>query len=188
MKSLRLLFLTALALFASVTMAWAAGEEFTNPKIGKNRLDYCFSWQEGCGQKAADAFCVSKDYKKASDFTIAQGIGANTPTRTIGDNSVCDSAGCDGFMSITCEKAPLVFFKLPIYSEPEVDGTRVDWCFGWSKQCGKPAADAFCKLQGHKKATEFEKAVGVGPTRVLSTGQLCDDPTCDGFKVVTCGD
>lgn len=186
MKTLRRLLLTVLALMATVTFSHAADQEFANPKIGKNRLDYCFSWQKGCGQEAADAFCTSKGFAKASDFTIAQGIGANSPTRTIGDNSVCDNDSCDGFMSITCEQIKV--FKLPIYSEPKVDGVRVDWCYGWAKKCGKMAADAFCKAQGHKKATEFEKAVGVGPTRVLSTGQLCDDKSCDGFKVVTCGD
>lgn len=167
-------------------LAWAGGapaaeQTFGHPKQGKNLLDYCYSWQEGCGQPAADAYCVAKGFENASAFEILKGIGDTAPTRTIGDNSVCDNAGCDGFASITCTKVTEL-----VYSEPEVDGVRVDWCYGWSKGCGKPAADAYCQSEGYAEAKEFDKAEGVGPTRVLSTGQLCDDPTCDGFESLTC--
>jgi len=186
MKSLSLLLLTLLALLLALPAASAADQEFTKPMNGKNRLDYCFAWQDGCGQKAADAFCEKMGFANASDFTIAQGIGANSPTRTIGDGSVCDNNGCDGFMSITCYKAPLVMKLFPTYPKPDVDGVRLDWCFSWQKSCGQRAADAFCKSKGWTRAESFQKAENVGPTRVWSTGQLCDGTDCDGFKTLTC--
>jgi hypothetical protein len=181
---LRLLLLTVLALFATVAAAQAGSTDFANPKQGGNRLDYCFSWQKGCGQQAADAWCVSKGFENASDFSKAKGIGADTPTRTIGDNSVCDKAGCDGFKSISCYKQA----NDSIFVAPKVEGVRVDWCLNWAKDCGKPAADAFCQSKGHVAAFKFSKAVGVGPTRVLGTGQMCDDKTCDGFTSLSCTD
>lgn len=172
-----------LTLVLSIGGALAAEKDFPHPKQGKNQLDYCFSWQVGCGQEAADAYCVSKGFEGASAFKINKGIGAKAPTRTIGDNSVCDNASCDGFQVITCQKADL---PAPIFFAPKVSGVRIDWCFGWSKDCGKPAADAFCQSKGFSEADQFGKESGVGPTRVLSTGQMCDDASCDGFKSISC--
>ena len=182
MRMLRLVLLAVLALLATVAVADAGTKDFAKPKLGNNRLDWCLTWQQGCGQEAADAFCVSKGFQSASKFTNAPGIGANTPTRTIGDNSVCDSAGCDGFGAITCYKQAAD----TIYVKPKVDGVRIDWCLNWAKDCGKPAADAFCQSHGFASAFKFSKAPAVGPTRVIGTGQLCDDPTCDSFTSLSC--
>lgn len=74
-----------------------------------------------------------------------------------------------------------------VFEQPRIDGVRLDWCFNWATDCGKPAADRFCFDQGFGRATRFEVAEDVGPTRVLATGQPCDDPGCDGFAVIECG-
>lgn len=179
---MRHLFVFACLLFALIGAAHADEKAFKNPLNGKNRLDYCYSWQTGCGQEAADAFCAGKGFQSATGFKIAKGAGLFTPTRTIGDGSVCDGATCDSFATITCYKPGAG----DVYIEPKVQGVRVDWCFAWQKGCGQKAADAFCQSKGYAAAAKFFKAESVGPTRVLSTGQLCDDTKCDGFSSLQC--
>ena len=99
MRILQLLLLTVLALFATVAAAQAGSTDFANPKQGGNRLDYCFSWQKGCGQQAADAFCQSKGHVAAFKFSKAVGVG---PTRVLGTGQMCDDKTCDGFTSLSC--------------------------------------------------------------------------------------
>lgn len=182
MRLLRLLLVTVLAFMAMAAVSQAASQKFYQPTLGKDRLDYCLTWQKNCGGRAAKAFCQSKGFDDAKDFSIAKHIGAKTPTRTIGDNSVCDQGDCDGFQVITCEKQ----MADPIFFAPKVKGVRIDWCLNWAKDCGKPAADHFCQMQGHAEAASFAKQAGAGPTRVLGTSQLCDDKSCDGFQSITC--
>jgi hypothetical protein len=77
------------------------------------------------------------------------------------------------------------------YSEPMIAGMRLDWCRVWAGECGKPAADAFCKAKGHSTAMNFKQASDIGafaPTKVISTGQVCTDNTCDGFAWINCAD
>ena len=75
------------------------------------------------------------------------------------------------------------------FKKPKTGSYRVDWCYKWAKQCGEPAANRYCKTKGYDEATDFEKAEDIGdefPTKVLGTGQICDDESCDGFKFITC--
>jgi hypothetical protein len=75
------------------------------------------------------------------------------------------------------------------YNKPKLGGYRLDWCYKWNMQCGEVAADKFCKKQGFEGASVFSKANDIGgstPTKVLGTGQVCDDDSCDGFKSITC--
>ncbi len=72
---------------------------------------------------------------------------------------------------------------------PSIDGHRLDWCYQWGTQCGKPAADAFCRSIGHHGATAFPQAKDIGdrsPTKVLGSGQICRDKICDGFRYIRC--
>jgi hypothetical protein len=74
-------------------------------------------------------------------------------------------------------------------AKPMFNGKRLDWCANWTDDCGKPAADAFCKTQGYGEATVFKRDPhigGVSPTRVISTGAVCDLAHCDGFLEITC--
>lgn len=72
------------------------------------------------------------------------------------------------------------------FEQPGVDGVRIDWCLAWGADCGKPAADRFCRDRGLPGATKFEIARAVGPTRVLGSGQACTDRRCDGFAFIEC--
>jgi hypothetical protein len=79
------------------------------------------------------------------------------------------------------------------FSNPTIEGYRFDWCLHWGKQCGKPAADAWCaarmgKADGYAKA--WKEAVNIGasiPTYVIGDGKVCKQQFCDGFRSITCG-
>ena len=76
---------------------------YNKPKYQGDRLDWCLSWGQGCGQAAADAFCQWKGHASAMSFTEANDIGDTTPTRLISTGAVCDQDFCDGFKKITCQ-------------------------------------------------------------------------------------
>jgi hypothetical protein len=66
----------------------------------------------------------------------------------------------------------LAFSALPAdaavrsYFSPAIDGTRLEACI--ETGCGKPAADAFCAMQGYERALTFMRepaAAGIELTR-----------------------
>jgi len=72
---------------------------------------------------------------------------------------------------------------------PTINGYRLDWCRKWAQDCGKGAADAFCRKMGFAKAISFEEDYDIGaksPTYVIDDGKICNQGFCDGFKYVTC--
>ncbi len=72
---------------------------------------------------------------------------------------------------------------------PRIGGVRLDWCRFWARQCGAPAANAFCRARGYRRAVAYRKAVDVGrwePTRVIGSGRICSGSFCDGFRRITC--
>jgi hypothetical protein len=72
------------------------------------------------------------------------------------------------------------------FSNPSVKGKRLDWCKAWGEKCGKPAAQAFCWYQDMGKVMSFTIDKGISlPTRIISTGQICDTG-CDSFKKIVC--
>ncbi|MBW1744301.1 MAG: PAN domain-containing protein [Deltaproteobacteria bacterium] len=76
-----------------------------------------------------------------------------------------------------------------VFRKPMVKRYRLDWCRQWAADCGKGAADAFCRAKGFRNAKAFEQDPDIGghsPTYVIGTGQICDEGFCDGFKFVEC--
>jgi hypothetical protein len=67
---------------------------------------------------------------------------------------------------------------------PEFQGTRVDACLTGGT-CGKPAADAFCKVQGYDNALIFQREASA-QTRRIDSGELCSTSACVAFKQVKC--
>ena len=49
---------------------------------------------------------------------------------------------------------------------PEVEGTRIAACLD-SGACGKPAADAFCRVQGYDRAMIFQRETQLPPARSI---------------------
>jgi hypothetical protein len=66
---------------------------------------------------------------------------------------------------------------------PEVDGARVDACLG-TGGCGKPAADAFCRVQGYDRAVIFQRESHAS-TRLIDSGRSCSG-ACTAFRQVKC--
>jgi hypothetical protein len=76
-----------------------------------------------------------------------------------------------------------------VFRQPMVKGYRLDWCRRWAADCGKGAADAFCRAKGFQQAKAWEQDPDIGrhsPTYVIETGQICREGFCDGFKYVEC--
>src|SRR5262249_18505406 len=71
--------------------------------------------------------------------------------------------------------------------KPRVGNLRLDWCREWAQNCGKAAADAYCRRQGFVESASFARASRVGePTHVIGTGQTCNNASCDGFANIAC--
>lgn len=69
------------------------------------------------------------------------------------------------------------------------NGYAVDICLTWGADCGKPAADSFCRSKLGIRAVSSSHAIGYDnpPTILPRTGQTCTDAFCDRFTRITCG-
>jgi hypothetical protein len=75
------------------------------------------------------------------------------------------------------------------FANPKVGAQRLDLCLNWGTGCGKPAADAWCVSKGFTTSSGHAVANNIGastPTRLLTTGAVCDQDYCDGFAQITC--
>ena len=177
---------------AFANFAAAETKQFDEPQYKKLALDWCKSWASDCGKPAADAYCVSQGYETASKYSKASDVGY--PTRVISDNRICDEPGCDSFSVIICEKAEAQTdedysdggYDSVTYDYPKAGKWHLDWCLTYGQNCGKPVAEYYCQSKGHQHATAFEIDKDYGKTRLMKTGEKCEDPSCDGFKYITC--
>jgi hypothetical protein len=69
---------------------------------------------------------------------------------------------------------------------PTMGGVALDYCLTWATDCGKPAADAYCRAAGYADATNFTPRQRAGQTYVIGSGQVCDGDFCTAFASVTC--
>ena len=162
---------------------------YRKPRWKDQRLDWCFKWGTDCGQPAADHFCRRRRFSGAKDFRAEPNVGSYEPTRVAGTDQVCNQPWCTGFDYITC------FGPLPhdqVFAPPawplEEPKYRLDWCLNWERDCGKPAADAFCRANGFLEAIFYEADPGVGtqPTILIGTNQICKEKFCTAFQIITC--
>ena len=177
--------LALLLILQLATTAEAERKRFNAPQYNGYRLDWCLNWGSGCGRDAANAWCKTQGFADgAIQFQQAPDIGASTPTRLIGTGAICDQPFCDGFKLITCSRPDLRTFNNPM------QGTnRLDWCYDWGTGCGAQAANAWCRAKGFSSASAYAEAPDIGaqePTRLISTGAVCDQSFCDGFRYITC--
>ena len=86
------------------TQALAAlgSQTFQYPVHDIYRLNYCLNWGKDCGAPAAQAWCTTQGFRRASGFKIDENIGALFPTLVLGESRVCAKFVCDGFREITC--------------------------------------------------------------------------------------
>ena len=75
------------------------------------------------------------------------------------------------------------------YDYPRARRYRLDWCHTWATNCGRGAADAFCRAKGHSRSSNWQMDPDIGgrePTYVIGDGNVCSQAWCDGFKWITC--
>lgn len=75
------------------------------------------------------------------------------------------------------------------FGNPTLNGRRVDICLHWGVDCGKPAADAFCRARNYSASVGHTVAADIGsqtPTLVIGDNRLCSEATCDGFASISC--
>jgi hypothetical protein len=59
----------------------------------------------------------------------------------------------------------------------------------WGKGCGQDAATAWCKSNAFDHSVNAQQAPDIGasaPTKLIATGEVCDQSYCDGFTSITC--
>ncbi len=185
----------AVAFAGSSFSAFADDKSFDHPQYKKLALDWCKGYATDCGKPAADAWCINQGYESSSHFSKWEDTGE--PTRIISNNQICDQADCDGFTEISCHKGGEETEgdsggygdedKDPVhYAEPMAGKRRLDWCYSYGVDCGKPAADYYCKTNGHDHAADFKIDEHIDKTRILHSGEKCTDQNCNGFKYIDC--
>lgn len=85
-----------------------------------------------------------------------------------------------------CNDSGYVSPRTKTFTNPMVGGLALDFCQFWGDGCGQPAADAWCLSQGYERALRYEVQVDAPPTRIIATGQTCDQEFCDRIVAVTC--
>jgi hypothetical protein len=178
-----------MVLAAIVAPLWAGSaaaqdKTYNKPRIQDQRLDWCMQWGTNCGKPVADAFCNRRRFTNARVYR-AEVVGRSEPTRLFGTNQVCNGSFCTAFAYITCEN-PIASDR--IFANPAWQGKRLDVCLQWAANCGKPAADAFCRAKRFSESlASFPDAQpGYTPTRVISSGQVCTGSGCTGFQEIIC--
>jgi hypothetical protein len=75
------------------------------------------------------------------------------------------------------------------FENPMFGTNRLDWCADWGKGCGAEAATAWCKSNAYDRSVGVQQAPDIGataPTKLIATGEVCDQSYCDGFASITC--
>ena len=68
---------------------------------------------------------------------------------------------------------------------PVVEGSRIDACLSSKKDCGKPAADAFCVKEGYTESILFQREAAAS-TRQLGSEAMCEGESCVSFRRIKC--
>jgi hypothetical protein len=100
--------------------------------------------------------------------------------------------GCAGGDSVAPPNPPAEPKLPPVsFTGPMMGGVPLDHCVTFGKDCGKPAADAFCRSQGFSGSESFAEEM-VATTRTPG-GELCDQsfapnraPFCGRFTQIDC--
>ena len=73
---------------------------FSRPTVQGVRVDWCLVWGNECGQPAADAFCRSRGFARAREFSQVVDV---PPTVVIGSGQRCNDPVCDAIGNVTCD-------------------------------------------------------------------------------------
>jgi hypothetical protein len=92
------------------------------------------------------------------------------------------------------DSAPMAIVRLTPnsarYDRPQINRVLLDWCLHWGRDCGRPAADLFCRKQKFDNAESFRVDPSAGArgldTIVFGDGRVCNDRRCRAFQSITC--
>ncbi len=71
------------------------------------------------------------------------------------------------------------------YSRPLLDGTAISACLANGTRCGKPAADAFCQMQGYRESILFVREPAA-QSLALDSRAICTTGACEAFARIKC--
>ena len=94
-----------------------------------------------------------------------------------------------GATLVLCFSSGLAEAETKTFVDPKIGPNRLDWCVNWGTGCGEAAATAWCKSIEYDHAVDSTQAVDIGaatPTKLIATGEVCDQAYCDGFASITC--
>jgi hypothetical protein len=92
-------------------------------------------------------------------------------------------------LSALCFSFGLADAENKTFENPMIGTNRLDWCADWGKGCGAEAATAWCKSNAYDHSVAVQQAPDIGasaPTKLIATGEVCDQSYCDGFTSITC--
>jgi hypothetical protein len=75
--------------------------------------------------------------------------------------------------------------RVAAFPNPTWNGQHIDRCLHWGQDCGKPAADYFCRTKGFADAQDFRYGP-LRPTLVVGDNKVCDAEGCGGFTEIHC--
>ena len=74
-----------------------------------------------------------------------------------------------------------------VFNNPQVvSGFYLDVCLTFAKNCGKPAADYFCKWKGYDEAVEWKNKPNSPPTMTIKGREKCEKDFCGRLVMVKC--
>ena len=92
-------------------------------------------------------------------------------------------------LSALCLSSGLAEAETKTFENPMIGTNRLDWCANWGTGCGADAATAWCKSNAYDHSVGIKQAPDIGassPTKLIATGEVCDQSYCDGFASITC--
>ncbi len=125
------------------------------------------SWSSEC--------CVSgvKDYDVLAPVT-ALTVAPQTVPEPEPESGIADSAASDQ------TRAP------ETQNQTQTAAMGLDLCHKNGRDCGWPAATAYCQAEGFTRAVDFRVERNAPPTRTLGDGFLCDGKFCHRIAAVSC--
>lgn len=119
---------------------------------------------------------------------IALSILTATKEATAAHNAFTKLFGSDSTLNNLSDSKAVVQKRVTrVFKKPRFGNLRVDCCLKMNKECGKPAADRYCRSRGFKQSVNCRiDPSRCAPTFILGTQTVCTQPYCKGFDEVEC--
>ncbi|MDF1757145.1 MAG: hypothetical protein P1U74_02460 [Legionellaceae bacterium] len=168
--------------------------DFWSPKYHDKQLSYCLLYdKKKCGNDVANMYCKKMGYDRSSKSIIANNVGYTIFLDGCREcKHTCKGWNCNGFKLIRCvndishNPVKSYYFRSKTFVYPRYKKYRVAWCYENDQQCGRRAADSFCKRMGYMKEQSYVIDKEVNATKSLGDSKLCFGDECLAFSRITC--